>query len=842
MLPYVPYMYKCTKITILKKFYDHVRPKRYPDLVHFAKGLYLYLCKRPNGNDDSFITFAKKLFSDISQVQVFEKDKKDICLFILLYIKCKKGCRTFSLEDTAIKYIIVSIEENLDNFDEEDLSTVLTFLYSTGKHKLYAISGDENSRRKRVWKDKISVRITNKIIARSTNYLHHFNQTKNLCILYSYLCRENITIHLHNKVLQRILANFDKCEDTDLTNIIFNFYHINSFFFNKFLRKICEFFTYGEREKNSNTKCRYHFGVTIIDSDKGIGAVDNGDSKGDIPHIGCNINKEKCKGRSEEKNSYITTDKEDSNFFLNAHYMKWKNDDDQNGSSSGQEERFDDITYRNLFNIYNCNIYVYRYINNYNDLFFKRKIIRLKDQCNFIDNIWKNCRLLYGFYLHFDNYLHRNGKCYDMGIENLLEGDGKKNNPLLIKGTNLYSDIFSQENLRAFIYIYKNGINYHKRYFNWCRKFLCTYILDILRTRCTAGGRSPNVRRENFRHGDDHHGDDNDGGISERVNSSHVYILLNALCQMNVHNEAIYSLIMENFKRKQSTYSLKATLLLLHFSLSHSKSECLKCIYKNVDKIINELIGQDSTFIPSNYGIIFLPPFLSTERIYSMYRNIFLKCSIYYLKKKKYIQTYKLNDDLFFFGLCYNILTCEEKNEIFLKRFSVKYLRKIYKFFHNFENITKKNFLHLKKTKTREKMHNSNNSSNNNNSNNNSNNSNNNNNNNSNNNNNNMNHNNNNNNNNNSNSNSNSNNSNNYHYYHYYYYYYFEDSNNINALLDYVEFSMSQNKPIYLSFLNFFKMHQDYYHVYANYGHRYLIPSLAPSIITSSVEGVPVMH
>ncbi|SBS81892.1 hypothetical protein, conserved [Plasmodium ovale curtisi] len=778
MLPYVPYMYKCTKITILKKFYDHIRPKRYPDLVHFAKGLYLYLCKRPNGNDDLFITFAKKLFSDISQVQVFEKDKKDICLFILLYIKCKKGCRTFSLEDTAIKYIIVSIEENLDNFDEEDLSTVLTFLYSTGKHKLYAISSDENSRRKSVEQDKISVRITDKIIKRSTNYLHHFKQTKNLCILYSYLCRENITIHLHNKVLQRILAKFDKCEDTDLTNIIFNFYHINSFFFNKFLCKICEFFTYRERE-NSITKCRYLFSVAIIDRDKSLGVIDNGDGKGDIPHIGCNIKKEKCKEKSE-KNSYISTDKEDSNYFLNTHYMNWKNASNQNGISSEKEKRYDDITYRNLFNVYNCNIYVYRYINNYNDLVFKRNIIRLKDQCNFIDNIWKNCRLLYGFYLHFDNYLHRNGKSYDMDIENLLEGDGIKTNPLRIKGMKLYSDIFSQENLRAFIYIYKNGIDYHKRYFNWCRKFLSTYILNILRTSCTEEGRSSNVWREDFSNGVDHHGDHNDGGISERVNSSHVYILLNALCQMNVYNEEICSLLMENFKRKQSTYSLKATILLLHFSLSHNRSECLICIYKNVDKIINELIGQDSTFIPNNYGIIFLPPFLSTEGIYSMYRKIFLKCSIYYLKKRKYIQTYKLNDDLFFFGLCYNILTCEEKNVIFLKRFSVKYLRKIYTFFHNFENITKKNFLHLKKTKTKEKMH---------------------------------------------------------------YYYFFEDSNKINVLLDYVEFSIFQNKPIYLSFLNFFKMHQDYSHVYVNYGHRYLIPSLAPSIITPpSVEWIAVMH
>ncbi|CRG99299.1 conserved Plasmodium protein, unknown function [Plasmodium relictum] len=715
--PYIPYIYKCSKIQTLKKFYYEIKNKNYIDLINFSKGLYLYLCNYSHKYDEILTNFTKILYRDIAKNQLVRCDKKDLCLLMLLYIKCKKLCKKFVLEKKVINYLISSIEENLGDFDEEDLSTVLTFLNCTNNYKLYS---DKNAE-----KNKVNAKITKQIIKRSIHYLHNFNQMKNLCILYSYLCRENISVQLHNKILKHIFSGLDKCEDTDLTNIVFNFYYINSFFFKNFLNKICEYFiSYESKVEIENKKKSYEIKENVINT------INNHEKN------------EKNYEKESKLNIYRLKKKEPNNIIEN--YNNFKEFFDIKfvigKSGSSLKDKNLNISYYNLFNIYNCNIFVYRFINKYNEIFEKKKIKKLADQCNFVDNIWKNCRMLFCFYTYFKYYINRTN--YQIDIDSIKDVIINNYNFNKMK---LYDNIFTPNNVKIFMYIYKNGINYHHYYFNGCREFLNKYALDILQK---------NLKKEK----------END--TTKLINNEYINILLNVLNQMNIHNDNIYNLIMDNFKINQN-YSLKTTILLLQFSFSHACNYDYQILYKHVIKIIDDHIVCDHNFFPNNYGYFFFPPFIFNNKIYTLYIKSFLKCCLYYLKKKENIQSYKLNDELLYFGLCYNILLYQEKNKLFLKFFKLNDLRKIYEFLHKFEKITKKNSSYINNTKTK-KLN---------------------------------------------------------------IYYFFLQKNSIKNLLEYIEISFSQTENMHINFFNFFNLHKNYSYIYINYNKHYYIPSIVPSII-----------
>ncbi|KEG02973.1 conserved Plasmodium protein, unknown function [Plasmodium vinckei vinckei] len=692
---YVPYIYKCTNVKNLKRLYEHTQNKSYNDVIHFSKGLYQYMCKYPYKFDNAFISFAKTVFNDISKVKIVDEDKGDICLLILLYIKCKKKCKTFMVDKNVIKYLSCIIEKNIENFDEDDLSTVLTFLSCTTNHKLYS----ENNIRNNINKNKIKIEITKKIIERSQNYLYNFKQIKNLCILYSYLCRENITIELHNNLLNRIFSDLNKCQGTDLTNIIFNFYHINNFFFNIFLKKIFEFIAQNEVEK------------------------------------------------------YEQSEHNDNNPILDIEGIKkWKNLNSDNNN-------FKKFHFSNLFNIYNCNIYVYNFINNYNKIFMEINKFKLIDQCNFIDNIWKNCRLLYDFYIHFEYYVNQKG-CNKNWLGSAKEKAKDGGLQINIAQALLYDNIFCKDNLKVLIHIYKNGIVYYKYYFNELCIFLKKNILNILESNLG------NLQNEDINSGDNKR--------IIKINNKHIYILLNVLCQMNIQSNKILNIITNDFKKNYNHYTLKESLLLLHFCFNHKNVEIYKLIYTHINNIINKIPNSKNIIMPNNFGLLFFPPCLYSNNNENIYIDTFLKYAKYYLNKNNGIESYKLNDELFFLCLSYNILMYKNENENILTKFKLKQLKIIYEFLQKFENITKKikdnNSLCLKdKTKKNNKL--------------------------------------------------------------YFYNFFLHKNIKINNILKCVEICMSQNEKIYINFINFFNIHKKFYYAYIGYKSLYYIPSIVPSII-----------
>ncbi|CAD2106302.1 hypothetical protein YYG_01037 [Plasmodium vinckei petteri] len=740
---YAPYIYKCTNVKNLKRFYEHTQNKSYNDVIHFSKGLYQYICKYPHKIDNSFISFAKTLFNDISKVKIVDEDKGDICLLILLYIKCKKKCKTFMLDKNVIKYLSCIIEENIENFDEDDLSTVLTFLSCTTNHKLYS----ENNIGNNINKNKIKIEITKKIIERSQNYLYNFKQIKNLCILYSYLCRENITIELHNNVLKRIFSDLNKCEGTDLTNIIFNFYHINNFFFNFFLNKISEFIAHNNVKKYEQSENNYNNPIIDIEGIDKWKNLNNDNNNNKYNNNDWNMSEKKCLSQ------------EDTNII--------KNVDIKNENITRNDSNFKKFHFSNLFNIYNCNIYVYNFINNYNKIFMEIKKFKLIDQCNFIDNIWKNCRLLYDFYIHFEYYVNQKG-CY----ENCLEGVEEKVNEKAKEKANegglkiniaqalLYENIFCNDNLKILIYIYKNGTIYHKYYFNELRIFLKKNILSILES---------NLEKVELAKQNEH----TNNVDNKKINNKHIYILLNVLCQMNIQSNRILNIIINDFKKNYNHYTLKESLLLLHFCFNHKNVDIYKLIYSHINNIMKKITDSKNIIIPNNFGLLFFPPCLywnSNEKMYKMYIKVFLKYAKYYLNKNNGIERYKLNDELFFLCLSYNILM--HKNV--LSKFKLKQIKIIYEFLQNFENITKKikdnNSLCLKdKTKKKNKL--------------------------------------------------------------YFYNFFLHKNIKINNILKCVEICMSQNEKIYINFINFFNIHKKFYYAYIGYESLYYIPSIVPSII-----------
>ncbi|KJP89420.1 hypothetical protein AK88_00863 [Plasmodium fragile] len=668
--PYVPYIYKCSNGSNFFKFYNQIKTKGYSDLLNFAKGLYLYLCRNCHKNDDLFIHFSKKLFRDIHGENFGERNKKDLCLLMLLYMKCKKRSKSFVLGKDIIKHISCAIEENLDNFDEDDLSTVLTFLNCTANNKLYSPRG--------IVKNDVSARITTQIIQRSDNYLHNFRQTKNLCILYSYLCRENISVKLHNNILGRIFSGVDRCGDTDLTNIVFNFYYINSVFFKKFLSKICEL-------GNTQNGAFYSSNIEKINDSK-TEACTSGEDTPLTKKWGEELS-------SQEAHSVGSTVSSEGVTCHSSPVYKC----DMLGRTAGdthfsREKATRCVTYGNIFNIYNCSMFLHGFINDYNNLFLKRKIGKLLDRCNFIDNIWKNCRLMHVFYYTLEHYMNT-GASQEMNVDSvqriLRKGYTDEDATLKMKEVKLYSNIFCADNIKLLMYVYQDGVHYYGRYFDACRAFLDKYILSLL-------------QGEVYK--DESTGNNTTKGTT-RIKHEHIYLLLSVLNQMNVQNEATFDLVMRNFKLNGKSYPLKTSLLMLQFCHSHGGDDAYRDIYTHIGRTLDSLISCDNAILPNNFGVLFFPPFLVKEGVCRMYLSLFVKGATWYLHRKDKTQTYRLTDELLYFALSYNIL-CRDTNaheENFLKYFKLKELKKIYEFIHEFEKITKKNSFKLKRTGTKKK-------------------------------------------------------------------------------------------------------------------------------------------
>ncbi|ANQ07502.1 Uncharacterized protein PCOAH_00018300 [Plasmodium coatneyi] len=669
--PYVPYIYKCSNGSNFFKFYNQIKTKGYSDLLNFAKGLYLFLCRNCHKNDDLFIHFSKQLFRDIHGEIFTHRNKKDLCLLMLLYMKCRKRSKSFILGKDIIKHISFAIEENLDHFDEDDLSTVLTFLNCTANNKLYSPRG--------MVKNDVSARITRQIIQRSDNYLHNFRQTKNLCILYSYLCRENISVKLHNNILGRIFSDVDRCGDTDLTNIVFNFYYINSVFFKNFLNKIGE-----------------------------VGHTENGslcaseiESLNDSRTETC---RSEIKPLTKKWGEDLSPQEEHSGggtFHSDevAHHSNPVHKCAMLGRTVGhthfsREEPTHYVTYGNIFNMYSCSIFLHGFINHYNSLFLKRRIGKLLDRCNFIDNIWKNCRLMHVFYYTLEYYMNT-GVNRQINVDDvgriLRKGYTDEDGAVKMKEVKLYSNIFCEDNIKLLIYVYQGGVRYYGRYFDACRAFLDKYILNLLQEEVSK---------------DDCIGRNTTKGTT-RIKDDHIYLLLSVLNQMNVQNEATFDLLMRNFKLNGKSYSLKTSLLMLQFCHSHGGDDPYREIYTHMGRTLHSLISFDNAILPNNFGVLFFPPFLVKEEIRRMYLSLFIKSVKWYLRRKEKTQMYRLTDELLYFALSYNILwrdtNAHTHGENFLKYFKLKELKKIYEFIHEFEKITKKNSFKLKKTGTKKK-------------------------------------------------------------------------------------------------------------------------------------------
>ncbi|CAA9987359.1 conserved Plasmodium protein, unknown function [Plasmodium knowlesi strain H] len=669
--PYVPYIYKCSSGRNFFKFYNQIKTKGYSDLLNFAKGLYLFLCRNCHKNDDLFIHFSKQLFRDIHGENFAERNKKDLCLLMLLYMKCRKRSKSFVLGKDIIKHISCAIEDNLDHFDEDDLSTVLTFLNCTANNKLYSSRG--------IVKNDVSTRITRQIIQRSDNYLHNFRQTKNLCILYSYLCRENISVKLHNNILGRIFSDVDLCGDTDLTNIVFNFYYINSVFFKKFLSKIGEV----------------------------VGHTQNGSPcTSDIGKLGDNRN-ETC--RSEEVialtkqwGEELSSQEEhfgDGTFRSDgvARHSNPVYKCDMLGNREGEshfsgEKTTHYVTYGNIFNMYSCSVFLHGYLNHYNNLFLKRSIVKLIDRCNFIDNIWKNCRLMHVFYYTLAYYMNT-GVSLEINSDSvkriLRKGYSDEEGSHKVKEVKLYSNIFCEDNIKLLMYVYQGGVRYYGRYFDACRAFLDKYILNLLQEEVSK---------------DESTGKNTTKGTT-RVEDEHIYLLLSVLNQMNVQNKATFDLLIRNFKLNGRSYSLKTSLLMLQFCHSHGGHNPYRDIYTHIGRTLDSLISFDNAILPNNFGVLFFPPFLVKEEIHRMYLSVFVRSAKWYLQRKEKAQTYRLTDELLYFALSYNILWRDTNThgDNFLKYFNLKELKRIYEFIHEFEKITKKNSFKLKKRETKKK-------------------------------------------------------------------------------------------------------------------------------------------
>ncbi|EUD67913.1 hypothetical protein C922_01525 [Plasmodium inui San Antonio 1] len=681
--PYVPYIYKCSNGSNFFKFYNQIKTKGYSDLLNFAKGLYLYLCRNCHKNDDLFILFSKELFRDIHGEKFAERNKRDLCLLMLLYIKCKKRSKSFVLGKDIIKHLSCAIEENLDDFDEDDLSTVLTFLNCTANNKLYSPRG--------IVKNDVSTRITKQIIQRSDNYLHKFRQTKNLCILYSYLCRENISLNLHSNILGRIFRDVDRCGDTDLTNILFNFYYINSVFFKKFLSKICELCAH-----NGGQLCQVEHTQSGSRCTSKIGKKNDSRTEMCPSEEVTWLMKKWGEELSFQEEHYVgsTLSSDEVSHHSNPVYKC-----DMLGRAAGdthfsQEKPTRYVTYGNIFNIYSCSMFLHGFINHYNNIFLKRRIGKLLDRCNFIDNIWKNCRLMHVFYYTLEYYINT-GEILEVNVNSveriLKKAYSDEDDSLKMKEVKLYSNIFCADNIKLLMYVYQGGVRYYGRYFDACRAFLDRYIVNLLQDEVS--------KNESI-------GKNTTKGTT-RVKDEHIYLLVSVLNQMNVQNEETFDLVMRNFKLNGKSYSLKTTLLVLQFCHSHGGDDSYRAIYTHIGTTLHSLISSDNAILPNNFGVLFLPPFLVKEGIRRMYLSLFVKGAKWYLHRKEKTQTYRLTDELLYFALSYNILwrdtNAHGHGENFLKYFKLKELKKIYEFIHEFEKITKKNFFKLKQTGTKKK-------------------------------------------------------------------------------------------------------------------------------------------
>ncbi|KNC37274.1 hypothetical protein PFLG_02126 [Plasmodium falciparum RAJ116] len=552
------------------------------------------------------------------------------------------------MKPDVMNYIKDAIEKNLDKLDEDDLSTVLTFL-SCIKHsyKLYSERYIRN--------EKSTDVITKQIIKRSNDYLDNFKQIKNLCILYSFLCRENITIELHNKILDKIFKNIKKCKDTDITNLIYNFYYINNFFFKTLINKICQ---------------HYHIGNKFISE------------QNNFPHICTNVIHQR--------------DHKNAPFCIPLKKTK-----------------------QTFFNIYSCNIYLYNFINKYNDMCLNEKIENVTDKCNLVDNIWKNCKLLHSFYIYLSYY--KNILNYKINIDNIKNIIKENNYDFAHKDNYLYEDIFTHNNLQMYIFLYNQGINNHIHYFNKMRNYIMNSILTILQNYYSIdqlnviNNEKGTYKSNNSMMLNNYMYDDvryvyilkKSNRKNYHLTNDHTYILLNIINQMNIQNDKILDLLIYHFKKSYRQYSLKHLLLLLQFCVLH---KCDKYVYRIIYTTINEIIDEKKkciyernkdtylhkNMVTNNYGFVFFPPNIYDKTIYSLYIKTFVKCTEYYLKYNNNNnnnnnninrdRVLTLNDHLFLLGLYFNIFFLYNNKEYtFLKFFKLKDLREVYELFHKID-------------------------------------------------------------------------------------------------------------------------------------------------------------
>lgn len=736
---YVPYIYRSSNVKNIKKIYDKIENKQYSDFVNFFKGLYIYLCNNPNRCDNDFQHVTNYVFHQWTGMVHGSKEweKRDLCLVMLLFIKCKKECGSSVLKKEKIEWLHSCVGNHVDMFDEEDFSTILTFLNFTSNRKLYYCHKNKKE-------NDMKKYITREIIRRSDYYVDSFKQLKNLCILYSYLCRENISVQLNSIILKKIFQNVDQCKGTDLTNLIFNLYYINSCFFKRFLRQIMEAWNFNKDAKEKEE----------------TGDITNGNVK-----------------KKHTKNS-IQTIMLDGNKYNKEGYVML----------NGESNYLHKINGANVFNIYNCNIYMFYFIRAYNKICAEGKIEMLNDKCNYVDNIWKNCRLMYEFYTSLKELLHKEGGNLNGGIVNVTN----KETILHGKEIGLYSSI-SDTVLNIYLHVYKNGLNYYQYYFNECREFLKKYILDMLK--CTHVKKEKN---ENMKEKKD------DG--NEELKSEHVTILLNVLNQINVQDVAIYHLFIDHFK-KGAKYSMKTTLEIVQFLIMqnmykiHATENTYYMLLRYFDKMLDTTILRNAPVI-NNFGFIFVPLFFFFSKdTYMLYKRVFIKSAQMYLQKKEHISStykkknYNLNDELLYFGLCYNVLMDSERPHTFFTKFPLRDLQKIRNFLQEFEYAIKTNCSkaiekrkqplpkvttarycdHNKKIK-KIKV------------------------------------------------------------------YYFmlsksvvtRNKNITDDLLDilkYIDFCFNQRKDEYINFFHLFKLYHRYMHIYENYESRFYAPSVAPSII-----------
>lgn len=229
------------------------------------------------------------------------------------------------------------------------------------------------------------------------------------------------------------------------------------------------------------------------------------------------------------------------------------------------------------------------------------KIENVTDNCNLVDNIWKNCKLLHSFYIYLSYY--KNILNYKINIDNIKNIIKENNYDFAHKDNYLYEDIFTHNNLQMYIFLYNQGINNHIHYFNKMRNYIMNSILTILQNYYSIdqlnviNNEKGTYKSNNSMMLNNYMYDDvryvyilkKSNRKNYHLTNDHTYILLNIINQMNIQNDKILDLLIYHFKKSYRQYSLKHLLLLLQFCVLH---KCDKYVYRIIYTTINEIIDE----------------------------------------------------------------------------------------------------------------------------------------------------------------------------------------------------------------------------------------------------------